>query len=91
MFGWIDADEGLIRSISVKVPLATPETDPVVLGTFTFRDAEQFRRVAGRLLDRNGRVGGEFYIDSCINDAIALGLQCHLFEAGRLFVLGYAE
>lgn len=88
MFGWIDADEGLIRSISVKVPLATPETDPVVLGTFTFRDAEQFRRVAGRLLDRNGRVGGEFYIDSCINDAIALGLQCHLFEVDAYLCWG---
>lgn len=81
MFGWIDAqDDGSINSISVKAPLSDPQRDPIVLGTFTFRRAQDFRRVVERLIARDGRVNGEFYIDSCINDAIALGLRCHLFE-----------
>ena len=89
MFGWIDADEqGLIRSISVKTPLASPGTDPIVLGTFTFRRAEDFRRIVARLMERDGRVNGEFYIDSCINDAIELGLKCHLFEVDNLLSWG---
>jgi hypothetical protein len=88
MFGWIDADGGLIRSISVKAPLSTPASDPIVLGTFTFRRAADFRRALDRLIERDGRINGEFYIDSLINDAIALGLQCHLFEVDSYLCWG---
>ena len=89
MFGWINAEEnGRIREISVKTPLDTPATDPVVLGTFTFRRAEDFRRVVNHLMARDGRINGEFYIDSCINDAIDLGLRCHLFEVDNFLSWG---
>jgi len=80
MFGWIDSEAGLIRSISVKTALGRPATDPIVTGTFTFRRSEDFRCSLDRLIKRGGRINGEFYIDSMINDAIALGLRCHLFE-----------
>jgi NDP-sugar pyrophosphorylase family protein len=88
MFGWIDAQGGLIRSISVKTPLGHPESDPIVLGTFTFRRANDFRSALERLVAREGRINGEFYIDSLINDAIALGLQCHLFEVDSYLCWG---
>lgn len=81
MFGWINAQKnGRIRSISVKTPLESPASDPIVIGTFTFRRAEDYRRVVEHLIARDGRINGEFYIDSCINDAVELGLRCHLFE-----------
>jgi hypothetical protein len=88
MFGWIDADGGLIRSISVKTPLSTPASDPIVLGTFTFRRADDFRSALDRLVARGGRINGEFYIDSLINDAVALGLQCYLFEVDSFLCWG---
>jgi len=88
MFGWIDADDGTIRAVSVKAPLAAPASDPIVLGTFTFRRAEDFRRVVAHLIARDGRINGEFYIDSCINDAIALGLRCALFEVDKYLCWG---
>lgn len=88
MFGWIDAEGGLIRSISVKTPLSSPASDPIVLGTFTFRRADDFRRALDRLVAREGRINGEFYIDSLINDAIALGLMCHLFEVDSYLCWG---
>ena len=88
MFGWIDAVGGLIRSISVKTPLSAPASDPIVLGTFTFRRANDFRRALDRLIARDGRINGEFYIDSLINDAIALGLQCHLLEVDSYLCWG---
>lgn len=88
MFGWIDADNGRISAISVKVPLASPATDPIVLGTFTFRRGLDFRRALEQLVARDGRINGEFYIDSCINDAIALGLRCHLFEVDSFLCWG---
>ena len=88
MFGWIDAVEGQVRSISVKTPLDKLASDPIVLGTFTFRRAEDFRRALDRLIERDGRINGEFYIDSLINDVIALGLRCHLFEVDSYLCWG---
>ena len=88
MFGWIDAQDGRIQAISVKTPLANPAQDPVVLGTFTFQRAEDFERAVARLIARDGRINGEFYIDSCINDAIALGLNCQLFEVDSYLCWG---
>ena len=80
MFGWIDETDGVINNISVKVPLARPETDPIVLGTFTFRNAEAFYAAFERMYKRKGIVNGEYYLDTLINDAIALGMNCRLFE-----------
>jgi hypothetical protein len=89
MFGWIDADkDGRIRRISVKTPLASPSTAPIVLGTFTFRRAADFRASVERLIGRNGRINNEFYIDAAINDAIELGLRCHLFEVDSFLSWG---
>jgi len=88
MYGWIDALDGQIRSVSVKKPLGKPESDPIVVGTFTFRRADDFRRSLNRLIARDGRINGEFYIDSLINDAIALGLQCRLFEVDSYLCWG---
>ena len=88
MFGWIDAEGELIRSISVKKPLGKPASDPIVIGTFTFRRGADFRRALERLVAREGRINGEFYIDSLINDAIALGLRCHLFEVDSYLCWG---
>mgnify|MGYP003390653965 CR=1 FL=1 len=88
MYGWIDANDGLISRISVKKQLQDPTTDPIVLGTFTFRSPDAFRRVMEKLMARDGRVNGEFYLDSVINDAIELGLHCHLFEVDHLLSWG---
>ena len=88
MFGWIDADNGRIRRISVKTPLGEPAVDPIVLGTFTFRRAGDFSRVVERMIARDGRINGEFYIDTCINDAIEIGLACHLFEVDSFLSWG---
>ena len=89
MFGWIDAaEDGRIHRISVKAPLASPSTDPIVLGTFTFRQAADFHTSVKRLLGRNGRINNEFYIDAAINDAIELGLRCYLFEVDSFLSWG---
>ena len=88
MFGWIQDENGRIQSISVKTPLGSPATDPIVLGTFTFRHAKHFRQVIDHLIKRDGRINGEFYLDSAINDAIELGLRCHLFEVDSFLSWG---
>ncbi len=90
MFGWIATHEGsdLISHVSVKQALDDPKTDPIVLGTFTFRRPSDFRDCVARLIERDGRVNGEFYLDTCINDALALGLKCRLFTVDHYLSWG---
>ncbi len=89
MFGWINVDQdGNIKGISVKTPLNSPATDPIVIGTFTFRNAEVLKKCIESLIQRNGKVNGEFYLDSCINDAIALGMSCKIFEVNHYISWG---
>jgi len=80
MYGWVCEEGGLIKSVSVKKPLSSPATDPIVIGTFTFRSAETFRRCIDRMIVRDGRINGEFYLDTCVNDALELGMRCRTFE-----------
>ena len=88
MYGWVNEENGIIRSLSVKVPLSSPATDPVALGTFTFKSAENFRRCVERMIARDARVNGELYIDTCINDALELGLRCRIFEVDHYISWG---
>lgn len=81
MFGWVEADiDGTVRDVSVKKALADPATDPMIIGTFTFKKAENFKRAAESLVRRNQRINNEFYVDSLIWDAIQLGLKVKIFE-----------
>lgn len=88
MFGWVEEIDGVVKNISVKTPLDSPATDPIVIGTFTFRRREDFERVVKHLIARDGRINGEFYLDSCINDAIKLGLRCRIFEVDHFLSWG---
>ena len=81
MYGWIDADEtGIIQNVSVKKPLSDPKKDPIVVGTFTFKKMSNFLRSVEKMKGRGGRINGEYYVDTAINDAVSLGLRCVLFE-----------
>ncbi len=80
MYGWIDADNVEIKSISVKKPLLSPSLDPIVLGTFTFKNTSTLKQIIEQTIDKDIKVNGEFYLDSCINEAIEMGLKCCLFE-----------
>lgn len=88
MYGWIEEVDGLIHHVSVKTPLKNPIHDPIVLGTFTFRRATDFHRTIEQLISRDDKINGEFYLDSCINEAIRLGLRCHLFEVDHVLSWG---
>jgi putative flippase GtrA/NDP-sugar pyrophosphorylase family protein len=81
MFGWVDADaEGRVSAVRVKETPQDPAVDPMIVGAFSFRRAGDFNRACERLIARGGRVNGEFYVDSLIADALALGLDCRIFE-----------
>lgn len=81
MYGWVYSDENKdITDVAVKKVLNSPLTDSVIIGTFTFKRKEDYERLARSLISRNGRINGEFYIDSLIQDAIDEGLIVKEFE-----------
>ena len=81
MYGWIESDpDNIIKKISVKKPLKSPDKDPIIIGTFTFKKIENFFSSLEKLYLREGKINGEYFLDSVINDAIEQGLKCKLFE-----------
>jgi NDP-sugar pyrophosphorylase family protein len=80
-FGWVEADSnGRVRGVRVKEEPDDPAVDPMIVGAFSFRRAADFVRAYESLVERDGRVNGEFYVDSLIEDAVKLGLDCRIFE-----------
>ena len=80
MYGWVELAGNNVTNVSVKTPLKNPQNDPIVIGTFTFKDPLLFNSVIDRLIAEDRRVNGEFYLDSCINIAVEAGLSCKYFE-----------
>lgn len=81
MFGWVDVDaEGAVTGVRVKQTPADPATAPMIVGAFTFARAADFLRAYDHLITRGQTVNGEYYVDSMITDALALGLRVKLFE-----------
>jgi hypothetical protein len=88
MFCWIEEANGEISAVSVKKPLSNPRKDPIITGTVSFRSGAVFRRALESLVERDGRVNGEFYLDSCVNDALSLGMKCSFFENNQFISWG---
>jgi len=81
MFGWVSVDEtDTVTGVSVKAKIDDPTTDPMIVGAFTFKQAQQFKMLADRLIDNDVRINGEFYVDSLIAEAIDAGLTCKIFD-----------
>ena len=88
MWSWIRETAGRIDGVLVKQAPPSPAADAVFTGVFTFRREEDLRAAVAALIAREGRVNGEFYLDSCIEDCLALGLHCRVFEVGALLPWG---
>lgn len=81
-YGWVSYDAaGIVHDLRVKAPLE-PGPDQhlgVITGTFSWRDAAGYRAAFDRLVGRDGRVRGELYVDSLVEDAQALGMRVVAF------------
>ncbi|SCW85532.1 NDP-sugar pyrophosphorylase, includes eIF-2Bgamma, eIF-2Bepsilon, and LPS biosynthesis proteins [Paenibacillus tianmuensis] len=82
MYGWIKKDENdFAEKVSVKVPISDdPFNDHAIVGTFYFKKAKYFLAAVKNLYEKNIRVNGEFYVDSCLNEVIANGQKVKVFE-----------
>ena len=80
MYGWIAEENNIIKKIEVKKVYKDKFKDPIVTGTFYFRKASTFKIIANELIKSDIKINNEFYVDSCINNAISHGYKVVYFE-----------
>ena len=66
----------------------TPQLDPAVVGSFTYRDAALFVRGAEMMIEKNIRVNNEFYVATSINQLIEQGCNVVTFEVEKFISFG---
>ncbi len=80
-FGWVLTDiDGAVTGVRVKGTPEDPSRAPMIIGAFTFMRAGDLDLMVDALVERDGRVNGEFYLDSVIDDCLNAGLRVRLFE-----------
>lgn len=82
-WGWAQLEEdGLtIRDMSVKVPVSDiPFNDHAVVATFYFKRAGDFAAAYQKMVERNYRINGEFYIDAMPIFLKELGKKSVVFD-----------
>ena len=87
-YGWLAHDGGRILRASVKAPLSDPTTDPVIIGTFTFKKARFFKDAAQEIFHAGSKVNGEYYVDSLINVCIQQGLNVKILLVSHYICWG---
>ncbi len=81
MFGWVEEGaDGNITGVRVKQAPDDPATAAMIVGAFTFRKAARFHEAYARQRARGATVNGEYYVDTLVEDALALGWSVRLFE-----------
>ncbi len=80
-WGWVVNDNGVVRDISVKVPVSDdPFNDHAVVGSFWFRTGQVFVDAAEQMIASNKRTNNEFYVDSVPMEIIANGGKVMIFD-----------
>ena len=66
----------------------TPYLDPAVVGSFTYKKSELFMRGVTKMIEKNIRVNGEFYVATSINQLIEESRNVVTFEVDRFISFG---
>lgn len=90
MYGWIMVNDELdVVGVSVKKQIsADPYNDHAIVGAFYFRKAGSFVESVKRLCEKDIRINNEFYVDSCVNELLEMGLRVKVFEVDHYICWG---
>ncbi|AUP79385.1 hypothetical protein C1H87_11970 [Flavivirga eckloniae] len=89
MYGWIKTEGDKVTGVSVKKAISeTPRKDHAIVGTFYFRKGLHFQNALNKMYEKNTRVNGEFYVDSCIEELVNMGLNVKVFEIDNYICWG---
>lgn len=81
MYGWVETEGDTATGVSVKVPISeTPYEDHAIVGAFYFKKVRYYNDALAKMVDKNTRVNGEFYVDSLMGELIESGLNVKVLE-----------
>lgn len=88
-YGWVKVQGDVAFSVSCKKPVSEqPINDHAITGAFWFARGKYFVQAAEQMIAQNRRVNGEFYVDECMNDAIAAKLKVKVMEVDKYICWG---
>ena len=87
-FSWAEIENNRIIRIDEKKPPINLDSQSVFTGCVSFRNAQTFEVCVESLFERKFEVNGEYYLDSCINDALDLNFRCAAFEIEHFVSFG---
>lgn len=91
MYGWVKLKENSnqIDHVSCKKPISKNLLkDQVVSGTFTFKNSSLFFNGIKKMIKRNDRINGEFYLDTVFNH---LSDKSFIFRVDKYYSWGTPE
>ena len=81
MYSWLDVDGDDVKGVSVKNFAGdNPVNEHAIVGTMFFRNKDVYLKSLAKTYEKDVRTNGEFYVDSILNEAIALGYNVKNFE-----------
>lgn len=84
----VKGDGSVERVVEKSIISATPQNDPMVVGSFWFRRAEDFMYAAQTAVERNIHVNGEHYIGNSINLLLEKGKRFVVFDVEQWISYG---
>lgn len=90
MYGWLKTDRnGYVEEVSVKKALSdNPKQDHAIVGTFYFKKGLFFIEALNEMIQKDSRINGEFYVDTCIDILIKKGHKVKVFEVDQYICWG---
>jgi dTDP-glucose pyrophosphorylase len=88
MYGWVKTktNSNEVEHVSCKKPISDKLLlDQVVSGTFTFKNSDLFFEGIKKMISKNDRVNGEFYLDNIFNH---LTNKSSVFKVEKYFSWG---
>ena len=76
------------RVVEKKTISHTPHLDPLVVGTFWFRRAANFKKAAYNLINNDIRINGEHYVGTSINHLIENNFRFIIFDIEQWISFG---
>lgn len=91
-YGWIKTQGNKAIGVSIKKPISnTPMEDHAVVGTFWFKHGHDFVAASDKMIAKNDRVNGEFYVDQMVKYLIDDGADVRVLEIDRYLCWGTPE
>lgn len=88
-FAYCKVEQGRVTEIVEKRTISNaPHLDPAVTGSFWYRRCNDFVHGARKMIAKNLRVNGEFYVGTSINQLIEAGLNVVTLEVSKFVSFG---